>query len=215
MGRMNQFLFNKRISELKKRKMEKDQAHRSVYRSAQFHAGGRFAERCCSGTREQQKEFASRDEADACYPKLVSLLNIAQVIPGWYLRYGEPPESGRSSRRVPIQPGAEEKGVSVFDGDRTAKGHYVLKLDKPGLRISAASLFSFETRQAFFVRGRRIATGSSGEPVLGEIYEIEPVPREAIIAASPSSRALEDWNERRGGPLEERVPGLMATTKGD
>lgn len=157
------------------------------------------------------EERAASDEAGADYHDLAPRLGTFKKVSGWYLRLGDPPESGRSAilappfGRVP----KEEPGVSVFDGVRLEGGHYVLDVSTLPLRSTAIALFG-DDRPAFFVRGWRVGTGADGEPLLDTITEIEPVPPEGIVACCPSSAAIERWNERRGGPLVDRVPGLAA-----
>lgn len=156
-----------------------------------------------------RRAFAEKDERDARYPRLASRLKELagrRIVPSrYYLRLGPPPPRGRSS----IVGGFEE-GVSVFPGIRLADGNFIVNLRIEHLRPSVVWLFAFEDREAFVVGGTQVGKGGDGEPVLDVIDSFEPFPKEAIVAAYPASAAIEDWNERRGGPLEDRVPGLTA-----
>jgi len=162
----------------------------------------------------EQEKIVAADESAAEYHGLASLLEEradSREVPGWYLRLGEPPESGRSrSADLHSINGVEEGGVSVFGGRMLVGGSFVLDLGTRELRHSAWLFFGQQDREAFFVRGIFEGRGGDGEPVLGRIKEIVPVPREAIIASRPASVSIERWNERRGGPLVDRVPGLAA-----
>jgi len=155
---------------------------------------------------EESRRVVEEDRATACYPDLYGRLAEAGFGRGGspYLRFGEPPEGGRSSTYLP---GDYEEGISVFVGRMTADGHYLLRLTN--MQHLNLLWFLSEGREAYFVRGPVLwGAGTSGEPLLGEISALEPVPDGCIVAASPPSYYLETWNLRRGGWLDERVPGL-------
>lgn len=146
-----------------------------------------------------------KDRAYADYPGLGrELANAGFVDETVYLRFGGLPENGRSWRG-----GAEywEKGISVFAGNLTHDGNYVLRISTADLHWAVIASCSLEDRPAYFVRGKRLrgnrsSRGGCGEPLLKRIHSTWPVPQDAVIAADVDSFALEDWGRRRGS-----VPG--------
>lgn len=154
---------------------------------------------------DEGRLMVERDRREACHDKLAEKIaeaGYAAVSP--YLRFGEPPADSRSTTYYNEE---SEIGISVFLGRMTLDGHYVVRLSNQ-LHMNLLWFLS-EDREAYFVRGPLGGTGSSGEPLLGTVRSIEPVPDETIIASTPASGALEIFNVRRGGAwLEERVPGL-------
>ncbi len=144
-----------------------------------------------------QTQGVERDKEEASHRGLAHRLAEAGLLAvEVYLRMGEPPGRGPSRSIF----GYDEEGVSVFAGNKTVHGHYVLQLPNWALRADLIRFCEDEAREAYFVRGRRAGTGSDGEPLLGEVWEVEPVPPPALVAVAPPSRALEEWNIRRGGP---------------
>ena len=145
-----------------------------------------------------QTQSVERDQEEASHRGLAQrLVEAGLVAVEVYLRMGEPPGRGPSRSIF----GYDEEGVSVFAGNKTVHGHYVLQLPNWALRADLIRFSSEdEAREAYFVRGRRVGTGSDGEPLLDEVWEVEPVPPPALVAVAPPSRALEEWNIRRGGP---------------
>jgi uncharacterized protein len=211
-----------------RRAREQEMAENSVFHTVLFLNDPRYrAKLLREYILEPTQRMVEQNEADAWYPELTARLSEScPPVPGlWYLRFGAPPESGKSHCRprglplalqglVSLLP-VEEAGISVFAGERLEGGHFVFRLDPDlDLRPDLLGYVGREDRPAYFLRGHKMyERGSGGEPLLSQIYEIEPVPPEGIVAVAPGSRALEEWNERRGGPLEDRVPGLAAAPK--
>ena len=156
------------------------------------------------------KELIQEDRDAARYPGLAERLSRAGIVKGKkgrvYLRMGELPMGGRRS----LDSGAGwvapelEDGTSVFAGRLTRERHYILQAPFWFWGWEIVRLFEEGDRPAYFVKGRRVGIGGSHEPLLRNIGYFEPVPPECIVAAEPASRAVEDWNIRRGGPFEER-----------
>lgn len=156
---------------------------------------------------EHRGRLVERDRRAAQFVGLARGLLRAGILPGWYLRLGLPPDDGYS-RSYTQSP---EAGISVLPVMRTREGHFVIPLSgERHLGGEVLRLFYHDDRPAYFVKGNRLPRlGSAHEPLLSSITAIEPVAPESIVAADPASAAVEDWNERRGGPLRER-PGFLA-----
>jgi hypothetical protein len=194
----------RRQQELEKRRQE------ARAFSRRFNTDPHFRERYKEELRRQGREAADRDERTAAYHELASLIETPDVLGGRFLRLGQPPESGLSDKAATFEEAAREGGLSVFGGHLMSSGHYVLDVGNVNLRLQVLRLFGVEDRDAFLVRGSKVGVGSDGEPLVGQIREMVPLPKQAIVAAYPSMVSLEAWNERRGGPLVDRVPGLSA-----
>lgn len=108
-----------------------------------------------------------------------------------YVRFGEPPEGGRSttyrkealgsgSLLAPLLPGDYEAGVSAFRARRTDDGCYELDVSAS---VAMAVLFRVfverSDRQPFELFGREVGAGSAGEPVLA-VERFEPVSRSRV-----------------------------------
>jgi hypothetical protein len=142
-----------------------------------------------------------KDRAYADYPGLGREVARAGFVDETvYLRFGDLPETRRSWRGgTPYW----EKGISVFAGNLTHDGNYVLRISTTGLHWGVIACCSVEDRPAYFVRGKQLrgnrsSRGACGEPLLKRIHSTRPVPQDAVIAADVDSFALEDWGRRRG-----------------
>lgn len=146
------------------------------------------------------KDGARRDREEASYPNLARRLAGAGLSPSSgtvYLRLGEPAEEG-PSRTVW---GESEDGLSVFEGLLTVEGHYLVQLPNWWLRADVLRFVGEEEREAYFVCGERVGTGSDGEPLIGEVESVESVPEESVIVAEPGARGVERAPRRGvGGP---------------
>lgn len=153
----------------------------------------RGARRAMSRAMEQglaeMKREVEQNTAQAADPGLADRLRegglVAETV---FLRFGALPASGPSHSVW----GRAEGGDPALAGALTAEGDYVVELPNRWLH---ADLLRFlkEGRRAFFVKATAFGVGSDGEPLLGKITAVEPVPPGSVIASTPPSRALEEW----------------------
>lgn len=110
-----------------------------------------------------------------------------------YLRFGDPPASGRSRSWIS---GVEEGGVSVFGAYRTPEGAYLVDFEEN--TSLALHFLDFERAGAFpvlVVAGERAGTGAGGEPVLANISSCEPVPEGAGVGTTVELPAwFREWD---------------------
>lgn len=116
-----------------------------------------------------------------------------------YLRFGELPESGRSSTGLLIR----ECGVSVYPGVETG-GSYALDFRRLLTGIDTRYLTSilWRSRPLFLVEGRRIGLGGMGEPCLADariVGEVAPGDVEALPDRPRFRELLEAWRAKRRG----------------
>ena len=153
--------------------------------------------------REQVRQAMEYDRRAALYPGLARLLARVGFTSkrGPFFRFGEPPKGGRSH----IVHDRYERGVSVFGGRRTRDGHFIIRLADPDMRVIILAAIE-EGRPGYFVWGKRAGRGASTEPLV-KVSRAEPIPDSCVVALEGDSRALDGWNLRRVGLLEE-VPNL-------
>jgi len=156
---------------------------------------------------DRARDFAA--ERDALYPDLARRL---AKVDGWaktkkpvYLRFGELSEGKRSWASVE---GIWEEGVSVFSGRLTRGGHFIISTTSFEQSMDFMRLCEEEDRDAYLLRGKRAGRGSAGEPLLGSIGSVEPVPEGCLVAVACGSLSLDQWNIRRFDGLLEEVPEL-------
>jgi hypothetical protein len=159
---------------------------------------------------EEVHRVLVRDEDGALYPDLAQRVAAAGYAEDVCLRFGELPEDRRS---VTPWRGMCEAGVSVFPARKTPAGDYVLGWDWDPLQ-RALVVVARQDRDAYEVRGWICGSGTCGEPLLRDIWGVEPVPAAAIVASVVPSYELEMWNVRKGGGLDERLGCLPASREG-
>jgi uncharacterized protein len=102
-----------------------------------------------------------------------------------YLRFGEPPKTGRSNTyrrelfalanargdrlRMPLPNADLEKGVSVFRACRDEDGSYVVDTSPDTQCAKIFALLSDSGRPAYLVEGREVGFGHLGEPLLTDV----------------------------------------------
>lgn len=109
-----------------------------------------------------------------------------------YLRFGEPPKTGRSNtyrREVLALAEAEgapagltipdallEEGVSVFRARREEDGSYVVDVSADVQHATLFALLADAGRPAYLLDGREVGFGWVGEPVLSDVRILERLP---------------------------------------
>lgn len=157
------------------------------------------------------KELVDYDSRVSRHPDLYQQLRERGKLRGdFYLRFGAPPEIGVSVKVHGLP--HNEKGISVFRCYKTLDGHYLITVDLNFILNYTAVLLASLGREAYCLDGWQLSeSGSDGEPLLSRVDWLERVPDWAIVASDRPSRTLELWNEKRGGPLKDRVPQTRAT----
>ncbi len=135
-----------------------------------------------------------------------ALLGLGEAGEHVYLRFGDLPEGGISQNAAFTLP---EAGVSVFHG---YEGEGAYRIDARRLMLGT------ETRQLrhllnqgrplFAVKGRHIAMGASGEPVLADARIVQEVTPDDRIEVLPNRTEIEEcvewWrSKRRDEPVGE------------
>ena len=104
-----------------------------------------------------------------------------------YVRFGDPPEGGRSTtyRQAALKRGDVlcslliehelEKGVSAFRARETADGFYECDVSDGPVLGALFLMLKRSGKPAYQLFGREVGRGGSGEPVL-EVERFEPVP---------------------------------------
>ena len=161
----------------------------------------------------EARAFLSQEHRKAWCPQLAAVLSRAGFVEETiYLRFGEVPAGGRSvgNWEIPCMGTFYEAGVSCFRGRKTRQGHYVLEADN--LRLKADLVRSaVNHRRPFFLRGRVVGSGQSGEPLLdARTISADPVPADSIVAVEPMSSVLEYWNASRYGEFPDQHPDYLA-----
>ena len=98
-----------------------------------------------------------------------------------YLRFGYPPPDGRSVNGFD---GSKEAGLSVFAAYEVDSGRFVVDHQENLMLGALLAVYLLHPERAgwrpvFEVAGRRIGTGSGGEPLLAA-FTLKPVPRWAV-----------------------------------
>lgn len=174
-------------------------------RSADRPFGGRPRTYNGSAIAEVMEDWCRSDRAGAFYPDLADKLICAGVqrTAPRYLHFGDVPEGGRSQKRLGL---GEEQGLSVYSGDLTREGHYVLRAHNRQLRALLRVYCRQENRPGYLVSGSVVGRGASGERLLRGVREVVPVPDDCIVAVRGGSEALDMWNFLRMGAWLEDLP---------
>lgn len=132
------------------------------------------------------------DEVDAARSEMDSLEDDMQSghepIKGVYLRFGKPPEGGRSTNGYT---GRKEKGVSVYNV-RIADGRWSIVDDGSG-GATQESIIDDANRSILLVTGDEVDQGSDEEPVLTNVRVLKELNPNEIV---PANWDAESWDEQ-------------------
>jgi hypothetical protein len=106
-----------------------------------------------------------------------------------YVRFGYPPENGRSFNHAT---GRAEAGVSCFPAHKVSKGYVLHPIQGLFHRAEIVTWHCLDQIPAFEIAGRWAGTGSSNEPVLADVVVTERIARPEI---GPIPWSLELWWE--------------------